>query len=212
MLLLLLQLAHHPTKYSGRSPSLLPVPNIPRCKAATDIAHFWELVGKGNFMGFKIVIIIIIIIITIIFISFDVCVYISSNQISPGDLRLETVVMLDFIQHLKDPLKKKKILIELVCLHLKTLARHAVIDYIDRVLRRMWAVLVNTIFWISLRHGCPGILFVNSSVPLFITPSAPITTGIMVTFIPHIFWISISEFLVYCGRYVAVNWYGHIYQ
>ena len=76
-------------------------------------------------------------------------VYISSNRISPRDLRLETVVMLDFIQQLKDPSKKKKgekKLIEFVCLHLKTSGRHAVIDYIDRVLRRMCTVLINTIF------------------------------------------------------------------
>ena len=36
---------------------------------------------------------------------------------------------------------------EFVCLHLKTSARHAVIDYIDRILRGLWAVLVNTIFF-----------------------------------------------------------------
>ena len=93
---------------------------------------------------------------------------------------------------------------EFVCLHLKTSARLVVIDYIDRVFRRMWAVLVNTIFWISLRHGCPGILFVNSSVPLFITPSAPITTGMMVTFIPHIFWISMSKSLYFESFFILL--------
>ena len=52
----------------------------------------------------------------IIIISFDVCVYILSNRISPRDLRLETVVMLDFIQQLKDPLKKILIIIIIIIL------------------------------------------------------------------------------------------------
>ena len=49
-LLLLLQLAHYPTKDVGRGLG------IPPGKAATDIAHFRELVGKRNFtinMDFK---------------------------------------------------------------------------------------------------------------------------------------------------------------
>ena len=55
-LLLPLQLAHHPIKDSGRDLSLLRAPSISPGKAATDIAHFRELVGKGNFtikMDFK---------------------------------------------------------------------------------------------------------------------------------------------------------------
>ena len=48
LLLLLLQLAHHPIKDSGRGLSLLRAPSIPPGKAATDIVHFRELVGKGN--------------------------------------------------------------------------------------------------------------------------------------------------------------------
>ena len=56
LLLLLLQLAHHPVKDSGRGLSLPRVRSIPPEEAATDIAHFRELVGKGNFtikMDFK---------------------------------------------------------------------------------------------------------------------------------------------------------------
>ena len=49
-LLLLLQLAHNPTKDSGRGHSLLRAPSIPPGRAATDIAHFRELVGKGCFI------------------------------------------------------------------------------------------------------------------------------------------------------------------
>ena len=55
-LLLLLQLAHYPTKDSGKGLSLLRAPNIPPGKAATDHVHFRDLVGKGNFtikMDFK---------------------------------------------------------------------------------------------------------------------------------------------------------------
>ena len=54
--LLLLQLAHHPTKDSGRGLTLLRKPSIPPRKDAKDIAHFRELVGRGNFtikMDFK---------------------------------------------------------------------------------------------------------------------------------------------------------------
>ena len=50
------QLAHHPTKDSGRGLRLLRASSLPPGKAATDIAHFRELVGKGNFTyikGFK---------------------------------------------------------------------------------------------------------------------------------------------------------------
>ena len=49
ILLLLLQLSHRPTKDSGKGLSLLRAPSIPPGKAATDVAHFRELVGKGNF-------------------------------------------------------------------------------------------------------------------------------------------------------------------
>ena len=56
LLLLLLQLAHHPIKDNGRGLSLLRPPSIPPGKAETDIAYSRELVGKGNFsikMNFK---------------------------------------------------------------------------------------------------------------------------------------------------------------
>ena len=48
-LLLLLQLAHHPTKENGGVISLLRAPTIPPGKAATDIGQFRELLGKGNY-------------------------------------------------------------------------------------------------------------------------------------------------------------------
>ena len=53
---LLLQLAQHLTKNSGRGLSLLRAPSIPPGNAATDIEHFRELVRNGNFtieMDFK---------------------------------------------------------------------------------------------------------------------------------------------------------------
>ena len=48
LLLLSLQLAHHPIKDNGRGLSLLRTPSIAPGKAATDIAHFRKYVGKGN--------------------------------------------------------------------------------------------------------------------------------------------------------------------
>ena len=56
LLLLLLRLAHHPTKHSGRGISLPCSPCVPLGKAAKDIAHFRKLVGIENFtikMDFK---------------------------------------------------------------------------------------------------------------------------------------------------------------
>ena len=43
----------------------------------------------------------------------------------------------------------------------------------------------------------PGICLVYFSKPFFISPSAPITTGIVVAFIPHIHSISISRSLYF---------------
>ena len=42
--LFLLQLAHHPTKDSGKGLSLLRALSIPPGKAETDIAHFREII------------------------------------------------------------------------------------------------------------------------------------------------------------------------
>ena len=55
----------------------------------------------------------------------------------------------------------------------------------------------SAIFCSSLILMLPGICLVYFSKPFFISPSAPITTGIVVAFIPHIRSISISRSLYF---------------
>ena len=54
-------------------------------------------------------------------------------------------------------------------------------------------------------------------IPLFITPSAPVTTGIVIVSIFHILIISISKSLYFENfsifySYISVRWYRHINQ
>ena len=63
----------------------------------------------------------------------------------------------------------------------------------DRVFLRMWDVPSNVIFCSSVMLIC----FMYFSKPFFISPSAPITTGIVVVFIPDIRSISISRSLYF---------------
>ena len=68
---------------------------------------------------------------------------------------------------------------------------------IECVFRRMLDVPSSTIFCSSPILMLPGICWVYFSKPFFISPSAPITTGIVVAFIPHIRLISISRSLYF---------------
>ena len=65
----------------------------------------------------------------------------------------------------------------------------------DSAFRRICAVPVRTIFWISYRLGLPGIILRYLSTPFFMTPRAPTTTGIVVVLSCHIFVVSISRSL-----------------
>ena len=64
----------------------------------------------------------------------------------------------------------------------------------ESVFLRMRDVPSSTIFCSSL---LPGICLVYFPKPFFISPSTPITTGIVVAFIPHIRSISISRSLYF---------------
>ena len=68
---------------------------------------------------------------------------------------------------------------------------------IESVFRRMQDVPSSAIFCSSLILMLPGICLVHFSKPFFISPSAPITTGIVVAFIPHIRSISILRSLYF---------------
>ena len=63
----------------------------------------------------------------------------------------------------------------------------------------------SAIFCSSLILMLPGICLVYFSKPFFISPSAPITTGIVVTFIPHIRSISISRSLYFDSFSVSLT-------
>ena len=55
----------------------------------------------------------------------------------------------------------------------------------------------SVIFCGSSKYIFPGILSMFDFIPFFIAPSAPITTGIVVTFIFHMLPISISKSLYF---------------
>ncbi len=65
----------------------------------------------------------------------------------------------------------------------------------DTILRNMWAVPRSAIFWTRLMLMLPGIWSMNLSSPFFTSPRAPMTTGIVSVFIPHILLILISRSL-----------------
>ena len=80
-----------------------------------------------------------------------------------------------------------------VCLGEKILAGNFIIressvfTYTESTFRNMWAVLVSTISWISCGDDLPGIWLIKFWVPLLIMPRVPITTGIVLVLIFHIF-------------------------
>ena len=67
----------------------------------------------------------------------------------------------------------------------------------ESVFLRMCDVPSSAIFCSSVILMLPGICLMCFSKPFFISPSAPITTGIVVAFIPHIRSISISRSLYF---------------
>ena len=67
----------------------------------------------------------------------------------------------------------------------------------ESVFLRMRVVPSSAIFCSSLILMLPGICLVCFSKPFFISPSAPITTGIVLAFILHIRSISISRSLYF---------------
>ena len=88
----------------------------------------------------------------------------------------------------------------------------------------MWAVLFNTIFWISARDKFPGISSTYFYVPFLIIPSVPTITGMVFVFIYHFLAISISrswyllrftnsvaEILLSDGTLISINWHVLFY-
>lgn len=77
-------------------------------------------------------------------------------------------------------------------------------------------MLASRSFWISLRQHFPGICSKNLSLSLFTIPSAPITTGVVMVFISHIFWILSFKIIIlliffkYFKEYNYVGWYCHV--
>ena len=65
----------------------------------------------------------------------------------------------------------------------------------DKTFRRICADPSRAIFWSSVTLMFPGILQICLSIPFLITPSAPMITGTICVFIPHILVISISRSL-----------------
>ena len=65
---------------------------------------------------------------------------------------------------------------------------------------RMWDVPSSVVFCSSCILMLPGICFIYFCNPLFISPRAPITIGIVVAFIAHILSISISRSLYFISR------------
>ena len=59
----------------------------------------------------------------------------------------------------------------------------------------MWAVPNKVIFYSSLMLIAPGIFSVHFSIPFLVNPRAPVTTGIISAFIPHVLVVSISRSL-----------------
>ena len=66
---------------------------------------------------------------------------------------------------------------------------------IDETFQRIWADPSKAIFCSSVMLIFPRILQICLSMPFLITPSAPVTTGTICVFIPHILAISISRSL-----------------
>jgi len=69
------------------------------------------------------------------------------------------------------------------------------VNVIDRKVLRMWAVPRRVIFWSSSMLTVPGILSTHFSSLFLMTPSAPMTTGIISVPVFHILAISISKSL-----------------
>ena len=78
------------------------------------------------------------------------------------------------------------------------------VHFIDRMLMRIWAVPRRVIFWSSSMLTVPGILSTYFSSPFLMTPSAPMTTGIISVPVFHIPVISISS--LYTSRVFRLPW------
>ena len=65
----------------------------------------------------------------------------------------------------------------------------------DSAFLKMWDIPSSVIFCSSWILVSPGIFWIYLSIPFFISPKAPIATGIVVAFIPHIRSILISRSL-----------------
>ena len=73
---------------------------------------------------------------------------------------------------------------------------------IDRTFRRMWLDPRRAIFGSSV--NLPGILSMCFSMPFLTIPSAPMTTGTVLVFNPHICVISISRCLYWDNFYATL--------